>query len=68
MNVDEEAVERLARYLAHEWVMDWIMGEHWYGYPDPDSDNEIAEAIEGHMERSREKARKFVAILRGDDK
>ena len=66
VKISDEAIERLARHFAHEFVWDWMYGENWYGYPDPENDEEVAEAIEGSMERSREKARGIVAILTGD--
>lgn len=56
-------VEALAVALAGEELSDWVYGEQWYGYPDPDNDAEMAEALERCMPHCRERARRYADLL-----
>lgn len=60
-------VERLARALALSMVEDRIYGGKWFGWPDPDDQEEMEQAIELHLSDVRERAERYAALVLEED-
>jgi hypothetical protein len=59
----DSAIERLAQKIARDEVIDWVYGDSWYGWPNPEDDDQMAEAEARMLPLAREKARWYL----GDD-
>jgi hypothetical protein len=57
-----DSIEALAEHLAWEAVHDHVAGEHWFGWPDPDDDEQMRESFEVDLPYAREKAKRYLRV------
>ncbi len=65
MKPTKEMIDQLADKLTWEYVYDWIMGDSWYGFPDPDSESDMQEAYDRQYLVGRDTAERYLNIAFG---